>query len=125
MPESTNNGLTSRLWRTRLWPVFWMKINGLKAPVHEKSGALFRIADEECLRAAHEPATGDAGDAYESRAEQQHARRLGDVDVRITLGGGRKDSDRRRRGRNRLRLNGCRADTVAARPRMPSRSRRR
>jgi hypothetical protein len=37
------------------------------------------------LRAAHEAATGDAGEAHESRAEHKHARRLGDVDVGITV----------------------------------------
>ena len=66
-----------------------------------------------CLRAAHETATGDAGDAHESRAEHQHARWLGDIDVGIALGGGWKNGNRGCRSRDRLlRMNGSRGHRI-------------
>jgi hypothetical protein len=82
----------------------------LKAPEQEIRGL---SGEEICeLRAADETAARQTGDAYEARAQQQHACRLGDIDVRITLGGGWKDGDRGRRSRNGLRLDGGRADAV-------------
>jgi hypothetical protein len=91
-----------------------MKIQWIESPGYLKTGAFFRVAEVDVdLRASHETATGDASEPHESRAEQEHARGLWDVDVGVSLGGGRKNGDRGRRGRDRLlRLNRGRANAV-------------
>jgi hypothetical protein len=85
----------------RRWihPVFWMKIQRIES-------------FKSVLAAAHQAAPREAGDPHQSRAEQQHARRLGDVDVGITLGGGRKTGDWSRRGRRALGMNRRRSNGV-------------
>jgi hypothetical protein len=89
-----------------------MKIQQIESPRSEKSGA-FGIRKTKCLRAGYETAPDDSGKTDESRPEQQHARWLGDVDVGITLGGGRKDGDGSRRHRgHRLRLNRCGLEAI-------------
>jgi hypothetical protein len=56
--------------RMSLQPVFWMKIQLIESPGRKKIPRGFRVLEMSALRAAHETAARDAGDAYESRAEQ-------------------------------------------------------